>query len=213
MKDDSGTSFKFVCTDNIPGIIPVVPWCTVTTEDKDPPNDKPFVLMVDLDEASSSPPLKDRHSKYKQFKNLKAVILLGSIQKDWMKEISSDFLQLFVPFQKIGIVRALVQSSNSQLQLSSIPLLNFESKIQESGRNYIHSVVLSLEIPYYVGLHFVVTEYTDHEKQLSKLFAVVRESVRDGVIMSKSCRNDSASQRLLCDIMYLGERSMNTVCL
>ena len=136
LKDDCGTSLKFVCTDNIPGIIPVVPWCSVTTEDKDPPNDKPFVLMVDLDEASSSPTLKDRHSKYKKFKNLKVVVLLGNIQKDWMKEISSDFLLLFVPLQKKEIVRALFQSSNSQCQLSSIPLLNFESKIQESGMLY-----------------------------------------------------------------------------
>ena len=29
--------------------------------------------------------------------------------------------------------------------------------------------------------------------------------------MSKACRNDSASQRLLCEIMHLGERAMDTV--
>lgn len=143
---------KILCHESVPKPLPVIPWYPLVACNEDPPHDKPYIQII---KTSSITSLSGSYAKYQQSRNMKALLVIGKIQKQTLKEILTSIPTLIIiPSEQLGIIEEAVRShSISPLLVSCIPLTFSETTARSSKGLNQNIVSLPITLIY---LHVII---------------------------------------------------------
>ena len=133
--DDDEGSYEVLhskfCRESIQQNLSVLSWHPIIRDNEPCLSDEPFVQLIET-ESLNTAQLKDTLVKRTQFRNLKAVFVIGKIPSSILNDFKSHVPLLIIPPCKV-LKDILHSRRREELLFSSVPLLSSEMKQKSLG--------------------------------------------------------------------------------